>query len=66
MLAHGTRVAQSDSSEALRCDNPRVTRQRQFQAGLEPCFATDKRYVCRNYECTWRSDCVKLIAAWLR
>jgi hypothetical protein len=36
----------------------------QRQRGLEPCFATDKRYTCRE-ECEWCASCQKLKAVWL-
>jgi len=31
----------------------------------EPCFSTDKRYLC-NADCEWRTSCQKLRAIWLR
>ncbi|MCK4951454.1 MAG: hypothetical protein KAS48_06525 [Gammaproteobacteria bacterium] len=66
MSAHNNRVVCNDSGEPSRSDRPRSIRQQQQLAGHEPCYATDKRHGCREYECLWRGDCVKLIAAWLR
>ncbi len=66
MSAHNNRVVCNDPSEPLRGDRPGTIRQQQHLAEHEPCFATDKRYSCREYKCLWRGDCVKLIAAWLR
>lgn len=66
MSAHAKKVVRNGSSEPLRSARPRSIRQQQQMVGHEPCYATDKRYGCREYECLWRGDCVKLIAAWLR
>jgi len=41
--------------------HPMIVRIIQRHRGKEPCFATDKRYLC-NKSCEWRADCVKLIA----
>ena len=32
----------------------------------EPCFRTDARYVCMEFECRWRKDCLHLVAEWCR
>jgi hypothetical protein len=36
----------------------------QLRRGSEPCFQTEKRYVCTN-TCEWRAECRKLKAQWL-
>ena len=66
MSVQRVRTEKINFGEIQRSEHPRVIRQHQQQAGQEPCFATDKRYGCRNYKCLLRVDCVKLIAAWLR
>lgn len=66
MSVHNTRAVQDDTNVSAQNEHPRVVRRQQQQAGQEPCFATDKRYGCRNYTCSLREGCVKLIAAWLR
>ncbi|HEX5338889.1 MAG TPA: hypothetical protein VFW53_10680 [Gallionella sp.] len=38
----------------------------QAMRGDESCYSTDKRYTCKEQECEWRRDCVKLRAVWLR
>lgn len=37
----------------------------QKQRGEETCFATDKRYLCKQ-ECEWSANCRRLRAVWLR
>lgn len=59
-------TVQKYANESAQSEHPRVIRRQQQRAGQEPCFATDKRYGCRNYKCSLREGCVKLIAAWLR
>ncbi len=34
--------------------------------GREPCFLDDDRFDCRERDCEWRRDCLKLKAAWQR
>jgi hypothetical protein len=45
---------------------PATVRSAQRALGLEPCFGTDQRFECRKDGCTWRAQCMKLKAAWLR
>ena len=45
---------------------PATVRSAQRALGLEPCFATDQRFDCRKEGCSWRAECMKLKAAWLR
>jgi len=37
----------------------------QKHKGEDPCFSTDKRYLCKE-NCEWCSDCRMLRAVWLR
>lgn len=34
--------------------------------GHEPCFLDDDRFTCRERDCEWRRDCLKLKAPWRR
>ena len=34
--------------------------------GHRPCFQSDDKYLCREMECEWRSECMKLVAEWMR
>jgi len=36
----------------------------QRAAGLEPCFAMTRRYVCVDIDCAFRSECLALRAVW--
>ena len=36
----------------------------QIRAGHEPCFRTEKRYLCRERQCQWRTECRALRAQW--
>lgn len=36
----------------------------QLRRGSDPCFLTEKRYVCTE-TCEWSSECRKLKAQWL-
>lgn len=38
----------------------------QAAKGHRPCFQSDHRYHCREYHCEWRSECLKLVAEWMR
>lgn len=38
----------------------------QLASGSEPCFATEKRFLCGDDGCVWRSHCLRLRAEWLR
>lgn len=51
-----------------RIDEPydRLVRTIQQSQGNEPCFMTDQRFVCRNFDCQWRAECVRLVASWQR
>lgn len=37
----------------------------QLRQGDDPCFLTEKRYLC-NAICEWGRECRKLIAQWMR
>lgn len=32
----------------------------------EPCFMTDARYQCREMDCRWRAECMRLVAECFR
>jgi hypothetical protein len=34
--------------------------------GRKACFRCEDRFLCRNCNCEWRGDCLKLTAAWRR
>lgn len=34
--------------------------------GEETCFLSDHRIQCRDHECEWRPDCIRLVAEWRR
>jgi hypothetical protein len=34
--------------------------------GHAACFRDDNRYLCEEIDCEWRSECLKLTAAWRR
>lgn len=36
----------------------------QVEAGHEPCFGTAVRFVCDEYECPFRKECLGLRAHW--
>ncbi|MDX9741057.1 MAG: hypothetical protein RBT81_07755 [Gammaproteobacteria bacterium] len=38
----------------------------QHARGEAACFLDDERFSCQRYECKWRSECLKLTAAWRR
>jgi len=38
----------------------------QLQMGMEPCFSTEYRHVCRDTDCPWRDQCKVLRAEWRR
>lgn len=44
---------------------PQLIRAIQRAQGKEDCFRTDRRYTCKNLECPWRGDCMRLVARWL-
>ena len=44
-----------------------IVRAIQRRLGEPECFATDQRLSCPpNSDCSWRSDCLRPIAEWLR
>lgn len=45
---------------------PVLIRAIQRREGSSPCFGTDERYTCPNFDCPWRRDCLELIAEWMR
>ena len=40
--------------------------QLQADAGNEPCFGTSYRLVCKDLDCRYRQDCMRLRADWRR
>lgn len=34
--------------------------------GEDTCFLSDHRIRCKDSECEWRSECIKLVAEWRR
>lgn len=38
----------------------------QHAQGQSPCFLGDDRFSCPRRDCEWRSECLKLTAAWRR
>lgn len=38
----------------------------QLRSGHEPCYQTEQRLVCTEYDCHWRTNCLALRAEWLR
>jgi hypothetical protein len=34
--------------------------------GQKPCFLSDTRFQCKDMECEWRSECIRLVAEWRR
>jgi hypothetical protein len=51
-LAAGSRIA--------------TIRSEQVSSGLEPCYLTQKRLLCAEHGCRWRTECRRLVAAWKR
>ncbi len=39
-------------------------RRQQIRQGHEPCFRTVARYVCRETDCVYRPQCLRLRADW--
>jgi len=38
----------------------------QERLGINPCFRTEHRFVCQNDSCPWRTECLGMVAQWLR
>ncbi len=38
----------------------------QVAKGHQPCFQSDQKYLCREFDCEWRRECLKLVAEWMR
>lgn len=38
----------------------------QAEQGIEPCFATERRFTCTDTQCPWRDECLGLQAEWRR
>jgi hypothetical protein len=61
-----------DKASALGIDHggstPKLVLIRAIQRheGSSSCFGTDERYTCLNFQCSWRADCLKPIAEWMR
>lgn len=36
----------------------------QLRSGQEPCFRTEKRYLCDHRQCRWRAKCRVVRAQW--
>jgi hypothetical protein len=62
------REQQGAPSRARRPAGSRTAmiRRLQEQQGEEPCFRTEQRLLCERYECQWRGECRRLVAAWKR
>lgn len=43
-----------------------MIRRLQEEQGEEPCFRTERRLLCGQTNCRWRSECRRLVAAWKR
>lgn len=50
----------------LRGSRVATIRATQLKQGVEPCFLTEKRLLCRQETCEWRQECCRLVAAWKR
>ena len=61
-----------DKASALGIDlgwttpKPVLIRAIQRREGKSPCCGKDERYTCENFGCPWRTDCLALIAEWMR
>ncbi len=38
----------------------------QVAKGHRPCFQSEQKYTCTEFDCEWRSECLKLVAEWMR
>lgn len=38
----------------------------QRRQGHEPCFFTEARFTCMEFDCPWRNDCMRLVAECFR
>lgn len=38
----------------------------QLRQGMDPCFGTEARFVCRDTGCPWWDECQELQAEWQR
>lgn len=38
----------------------------QLQQGLDACFLTEKRLLCKDKTCDWKNECRRLVAVWKR
>jgi len=38
----------------------------QRSRGEEACFLSDRRIQCKDSECEWRFECIRLVAEWRR
>ncbi|HRQ65578.1 MAG TPA: hypothetical protein PKZ76_12085 [Xanthomonadaceae bacterium] len=72
---HRSLPALPSPGSAHRVSGPiiRSTRDRRYQVwsvqqseGKDPCFATARRFVCDQFDCPWRSECLSLRAEWMR
>ena len=60
------KASRAGNDYGWRTPKPAIIRAIQRQQGDSPCFGTDERYTCSNFRCTWRVNCLKPIAKWLR
>ncbi|MEE9425204.1 MAG: hypothetical protein V3V18_09530 [Methylococcales bacterium] len=59
------RGAGVDNVELLKKEQD-IVRSVQEIKGHQPCFQSDERHYCVEYDCEWRTECMKLVAAWMR
>ncbi len=43
-----------------------ITVENKSETETKTCFRTDARYFCKNTQCDCRTECKKLVAAWMR
>ncbi|MEE9412605.1 MAG: hypothetical protein V3V22_06085 [Methylococcales bacterium] len=61
-------VARGSGVENVEClkGEQDIVRSVQEVKGHKPCFQSDERDYCVEYDCEWRTECMKLVAAWMR
>lgn len=62
-------LQQLTSTFGLKTSSPHVSKTQlirsiQLQRGSEPCFSSEKRYLCTKV-CEWRQECRQLKAQWV-
>jgi hypothetical protein len=70
---HRSKPSSPVSERTLHMQSPilQSSRHRRYQvwaaqqdSGMEPCFATPRRFVCDEQGCPWRDECLSLRAEW--